>query len=280
MCRTKDKNITKPANSENASTGGRKKKPRTRFSLPPPLPVQEIPPGDHPPRPDEARERLYAERERAVEALFTLNDLQDIVSEVGAPPLPDNPKTRMILIAVCWKISSIEIAKQNEKANKISQQRGKTRRKEWQSIRKHLIALADGQRKQITWFNDRPWYGREAIIAREQFLEKIIVAVRAMDDLEPWIFLISQKRGQHGGSAIKDTAIVVDIFVNLTWAWEDAGCKPASAEKRYRIIQKCLEEMGIFATIDAIRKAITEHLRKYPFHAQRPESETPKHGRK
>ena|ERR1700722_10224396 len=238
-----------------------------------PPPVLPIPPGETPPSYThaelDAHHQYWAEYSRIVASYFSLDDFQKIVAKTKAPPLKDTFNTQAIMRTVCGGIQNRIAARENIEAEKV-RKRHKNRRKEWSSLRKHLITLENAQRAQITWFTERPYYGPEGIDFRKGFLAKLEALSTAMDNIEGYLFISQNKsRGQHGPMALLNASMAADIFVRLSWAWEEAGAPKVAATKRYEIVQECMALIETPVSVDAIRKAITKHLRAYPYHAEK-----------
>jgi hypothetical protein len=250
------------------------KKQGTKATVLPPPPIQPIPPGEHPPvytrEEAEAQRQSWAEWEHYVASHFALEDLQEIVVRAGAPTLQDTFNTQAILRTVCGGIHNRLVAAENTAAEK-HMKRHQNRRKEWTSIRKHLTTLETAQRWHINWFAERPWYGPEGKKFREDLLAKVEAVSQAMDAVEGYLFISPQKtRGKHGGMILANLPLGVDIFVRLPWAWEEAGVtRKISDAKRYEIVCACMGKMNEQASVDAVKKAITKHLRAYPYHTEK-----------
>jgi len=242
-------------------------------AITPPQPPQSvIPPGDTPPartpEEQEAWRRYWADHHAYMKALFCLEDLQEIVARAGAPPLADTFHAQAIVRTVAGEINN-----RNLPPNPIiahTQRKIASFKKAWGTVRARLRDLEDAQEAQKQWFEERPWYGPEGLKHRIEFIERLKKFSIAMDEIEPWLLTREAKsKGQHGGIGLKKVGTAVDIFNRLNWAWNEAGInKPVSKEKRYRIVEECLGAMGEAVSFDAVKKAISKYIKKYPHIAE------------
>jgi hypothetical protein len=233
----------------------------------PPKPLPPPPPGEKPPVYSKEEMDAHIEYSKIqiakLEANFKMEDLETILKEVKAPSLKGALQVNHILLNISALKASND-AKETPKIMKITLQ-FKTRKKQWRAIRNHLSVVHKAQAAQLIWFEERPYYGHEAIDHCKNMISKLEATANAMDDLAPYLGIFTGRdRGQHGPSALRSVALAAEIFVRLSKAYREIGVGDISASKRYEIVKRCMAKAGETVTFEAVKTAITNHLKEYP----------------
>ncbi len=231
-----------------------RKKRAVRVPMPPLLmPGDKFAPANTPEEIEENK-RLWTEYNRYVASLFTLEQLQEIVAQAGAPPLKYTSYTSAILRRICHAIEH-DLNREERLDDKKALKRYQ---KEWMSIRRYIgriekeEQLHDAEQTEVIWSEYK------------DFRKNLSNLISAMDAFEEEIFPDGIKeRGQHKGAAFKSIYMGCELFEHLSCAWSEAGITgKVSDAKRYQIVRDCMAVVGESASVDAIRIAIKKRIRE------------------
>lgn len=164
--------------------------------------------------------------EHYFDSLFSCEDLQNALKNHNLPELNDCFASRKIAQSIAVmkdKRNHKEgtIFDQTTDEGKIILEKTNKERKAWEAVKTCIKNRIEAAESQLSWFKDRPQYGPEHVEERTVCIDNLKEFQSSMAGIEIELFIEKEKkRGHHGGVVIKDPRDVVNLFIDLTNAYQ------------------------------------------------------------